>query len=272
MGLAVLLVAASAPAAFIPGQFIIAPPLSGSTQQYDGWEAIHYQDDEVDIWQSALSTSANPSFSGNPAFPGTGNWPGSITSKQGSTGHDAALSKLSNNGTNSAGPYLTSSSLYFSGGYSGAAAVFAGTLGISDATPVANLANVVFQIEFGEFAGWDFYNHQLPVLNYNGGSQALQPNFNLVTNKIQNGTFEDPTTPGNMLPVYINTYLMQWDLSGVAGPINNYSIVFSGAQHAQLYAMRLDASDAYALVPEPASAALLAGIPALLLLKRRRRA
>jgi len=232
---------------------IYNPPLTGNTQ-HDAWSS------------SSLTLAANPGF---PGFPGTSPWPSSI---QSNSGGDAALDKIAN-GT-SGGPYPAGESIYY-GGFSGDFNNDGGTLAVSDATPVAGLANVVFQIQIGEAWGYDFFNGILPVLSYNGGAQHLAATYSTLTEQIQTGTV---VMPSGEEPIYKNSYLLQWDLTGIADPIQDFSIQFTGVQHAQLYALQLDQSDVYtslapqAAVPEPASMSLLfCGVAALIWRTRRSR-
>lgn len=219
------------------------PGLPGTTQ-YDAWTTLH--------------SAANPGF---PTFPGSGAWPGAIGSN---LGGDAELTKVANGA--GGGPFPAGGSLYF-GGFSGDINTFGGTLSVGDSTPVADLANLVLQIDIGEAATYDFFDHVLPVLNLNGGAQALAASYAVITSRVSTGVFQTPEGPEE---VYRNVHLLQWDLSGISEPITSFSIAFSGAQHAQIYGMRLDQSDVFAslaptqAVPEPASMALLlVGVAAL---------
>lgn len=249
---------------YVPGEFIIDPQLPGQTS-YDGW--LPFWNEDNGKWTSSLARTYNPGY---PGHPGSDPWPNPITSKQGSAGHDAGLMKIAD-GTDG-GAYPGSSSLYF-GGFSSVVNNFGGTVSVFDDTPVANLATVVFQIDIGEIWLYDFYdsdndgNVDLPVLNYNGGTQRLEATLAEILGQVQRGTHMTPNGPE---PVYINTYLLQWDLTGIAEPITSFSIEFSAVEHAQVYAMRLDQSDTYTPIPEPTMLSAAAG--ALLLLGRRRRA
>jgi hypothetical protein len=223
---------------------IVDPGLTGTTQ-YDAWST------------TSLTSAANPGF---PGFPGTGTWPGGIGS---SSGGDADLTKVAN-GVGGA-PYPAGGSMYY-GGFSGDFNLDGGTLAVVDQTTVADLANVVLQVQIGEAWTYDFFNDVLPVLSYNGGAQALAATYSIVASREYVDTVQMPTGPED---VFKNTYLLQWDLTGLAEAVTSLSIQFTGVQHAQLYGLRLDQSDVYtslapAAVPEPASMSLLfCGVAAL---------
>lgn len=235
---------------------LIDPALPGSTQ--------------TDAWTSAnLIASANPGYG---SFPGSSPWPGGIGSGTPNVGNagDAQLNRLGG-GTFGGGPFPSGSSLYF-GSFDITANINGGKLGVADATPVANVANIVLQVQIGEATGYDFLNHVMPVLNFNGGSQALA-----ATNAITLEQFDTGDTfpaPGGDQPIYINTYLLQWDTTAL-GAITSFSVDFNAVQHAQLYQLRLDQSDVFQAVPEPSSVTLaglaLAGVIGLAWKKRRSR-
>lgn len=245
----------------IPGEFIIDPNLPGQTH-YDGWLAI----ENDGIWQPSLSVIHSPV---GVSYPGSGAWSSAIASKQGSTGHDAQIVKVANGV--GGGPFTSSTSLYF-GGFSPTANTFGGTVAVSDTTPLGDLKNIVLQVEIGEADGYDFWegpSSHLPVLSYNGGSQAIEAASWEITHQVQTGTYDAPEVGEQ--PIYQNTFLLQWDLSGVVETITDFQIAITAAQHAQIYAMRLDQSDSFAPIPEPASLGLLAGSAMLLLGRNRRR-
>lgn len=205
-------------------------------------------------------------YSGYPGFPGTGAWSNPMSAQAGDA--DAVLNKVSN-GTGG-GPYPGGGSIYY-GGFSGDVNNNGGTLAVIDAAPIAGLRQVSFQIQIGEAWTYDFWNRALPTLSYNGGSQSLAATSSILLQQYYNGTVPMPTGDED---VFINTYLLNWDLSGIAEPITSFAITFTGVQHAQLYKLRVDESDtvATAAVPEPSSLAMLAcgGSLAALLIRRRR--
>lgn len=199
-----------------------------------------------DGWTNSSLTSVSAGFG---SFPGSSPWPNPI---QSNVGGDASLNKTAN-GTGG-GPYPASGSIYF-GGFSGDVNNNGGTLAVTDSTPVANLQTVVFQVEIGEAWTYDFYNGVLPTLSYNGGSQMLAADY-ISLSQVFTGTV---TMPSGEEPLYLNTYGLQWDLSGIGETITSFTISFTGVQHAQLYSLQLDQSDTFTqAVPEPSTYALMA--------------
>ncbi len=249
---ALSVLASTAIADATPGATLVNPGFAGNTQ-YDGWVGL---------------TSGN--YTGYGSFPGMSAWPAPIGSNRTSANTfnaaepgDAGLIKVANGP--SGGALLTGSALYF-GGFSTNINNFDGTVGVVDSTPVANLKTVAYQVQIAEAWTYDFYNRVLPVLNYNGGAQALVAPTALIIDRTYNGTVQ---MPGGPQDIFINTYFLQWDLSSIAGPITDISVTFSGVQHAQVYSMRLDQSDIYTPVPTPGALGLF-GIGGLTLARRRR--
>ncbi len=222
--------ASTAQAQFVPGDALISPGYSGTTQ-FDRW---------LD-----LTLAANPGY---PGFPGSAPWPSPIGSNQPGSG-DAVLNKVSN-GTGG-GAYPAGAGLYF-GGFSSTINNPGGTLSVSDSTPVANLATIGFQIQIGEAWTYDFLNGILPTLSYNGGAQNLAATSWQLLEQYDNGTVTMPSGPET---VYINTYYLTWDTTSL-GAISDFTISFDGVQHAQVYGLQLDQSDTAVAVPEPGTWAL----------------
>jgi hypothetical protein len=224
------LAASTGLAAYVPGDALVNPGLTGTTE-YAGWVGL---------------TIAN--YPGYPGFPGSGAWSTPMAANQPGSG-DATLNKTAN-GTGG-GPYPASGAIYF-GGFSDVVNNNGGQLTVADATPVPGLQTVALQVSIGEAWAHDFFNDVLPTLSYNGGAQNLAATTSLLTDQFFNGTVEMPTGTEN---VYINTYLLTWDLSPIGDAISSFAVSFNGVQHAQVYALQLDQSDSLA-IPEPGTLAL----------------
>jgi hypothetical protein len=215
---------------------LVDPALPGNTQ--------------TDFW--SLDRLSTVESSGYGSFPGFAAWPGAIASSTTDVGSDgdAGLVKVANGA--GGGPFVSSGSIYH-GGTTSTPNTLGGTLGVQDATPVAGVSNVVFQLQIGEAFGYDLFNGVLPVLNYNGGSQALvATNSELIGHEFA-GTFPDPLG-GPDLPIFTNTYLIQWDTTGLGA--TSLNVTFHGVQHSQVYQMQLNQSDVFQSVPEPSSVTL----------------
>lgn len=222
----------------------VDPGLAGNTQ-YDEWANL---------------TGANyPGYGGG--FPGAAAWPAPIGSNVAGSG-DADLSKVSGNA------YTAAEAIYH-GGFSSIPNSSGGTLAVSDATPLADVKTIVLQVEIGEAFGYDFFNDTTPVLSYNGGGQGIAADSASIISQYQNGTFVNPDT-GLEEPVYVNTWMMTWDVSAL-GAVTSLALQWTGVQHSQVYAARLDQSDI--AVPEPGTISLamlgLSGIAAIGRARRR---
>jgi hypothetical protein len=210
--------------------------LSGITE-YEGWEGL---------------TAAN-----NPGFPGffnfTDPWPNPITPSIAGSAGNAGFDKL--NG----------------GGYAGSQSIYnftaPGTFAVANASPLADLETVALQLDLGE---GDSFLLGSPVLNYNGGSQALSPTFTQSGNGPT--AFTNPQTGD---PSTTTLFGFQWDLSSV-GSITDYSIQWTTDAHVTTYNLQLDSSDSFtgnsiSAVPEPATYPLAAAFAALAFVATRRR-
>lgn len=236
----ILLGAIGASAGSMAHAALIDPALPGNTQ-YDAWSPI-----------------SNVEFPNRGSFPGGGAWAGGDMGSNASGSGDAVITKVSGNA------YVATGSIYF-GSFANQPNGYAGTIAVSDATPVSGLSNLVLQIEIGEANGYDFFNQVLPTLNYNGGGQALAATTAQIIDQVQNGTFTNPET-NEEEPIFVNTWLLQWNLTGIVDAITSFSIPVNGVHHAQIYAVRLDQSDQ---LPEPASLSLL-GAGLVLMMRRLR--
>ena len=211
---------------------------------------------------SAFTQNGVAGLSGTGGFPGTTLWNSkasqvnSVIGNDGGTVGGATLSKVSNSPLGG-GAYAASGSLYF-GGFSGDANVNGGSIAISDSSPLAALKNITFQVGIGEASTYDFFNHVLPTLTYTtalGTVSSVAATSSSVAEAFYNGTVTMPTGEES---IFINQYVLQWDLSAVTSPITSFSIGFTGVQHAQVYGLTLtQASGAIAAVPEPSTYALL---------------
>lgn len=195
----------------------------------------------------------NSNYAGYGGFAtSTAAWPSAIASNFGSG--DAGLNKLA--GTSG---YLASAAT--NGIYTPATPL--GSFTVSDATPLAGLGTVVFQLDI-EIASGTF---AAPVLSYNGGSQNLAADFS--------STVFSEVKSGGMGASVRYVYAYQWDLVS-AGTITDFSIAWTvPAAHTITYGAQLQQSDAFAgsAIPEPSSFTALAGLGVLgLAASRRRRA
>ncbi|MEM7400611.1 MAG: VPLPA-CTERM sorting domain-containing protein [Pseudomonadota bacterium] len=203
----------------------VAPGFSGNTE-YEGW--------------SNLYSSAVPGGTLDPAlygigFPGAAPWTGPlITGNETGSAGNATFYKTAGNG------YAAGASIYtpFSG---------SGNFEVDNATPLSNLANVLYQIDIGPGSGNVFFDNT-PVLNYNGGSQALVAD--IIFDKDGAFPFTNPVDPTQAGTTTI--WGFQWDLSGILG-ITDFDIDWKNGPHAQIYALQLDTSDIFTPVPIPAA-------------------
>ncbi|MEM6912176.1 MAG: hypothetical protein AAF555_11430 [Verrucomicrobiota bacterium] len=213
---------------------LVLNDLSGNVQ-FDGWDNLG-------------AVTGFGFFDVGPGSPADGNpWPSPMDSFASGSG-DGTLQRTA--GTH----YSASGSLYSFAGPS--------SFRLGDSTALANLATVVFTVAnwFGSSPTSD------PVLNFNGGSQELDPD----------STFTSPfgaVSFGGPVPVTARTY--QWDLTGLGTEVTEFGIDWTQGSSAGITYLQLEQSDVFTVasatvVPEP-SAALLAllGLPFAL---RRRRA
>ena len=192
-----------------------------------------------------LRNSQYPGAGGSSSFfNATAAWPAPIPGNLGSTS-SAAFSKVSGGG------YFATSSLYDAG--------VAGTYALTDASPLSDLKTLILQIDAGTSIGIS------PILNFNGGSQALSADYFL-------------STPGDYLASGPNGTVAsvnrawQWDLSALPA-ITSYEILWGSTNnnHLTQNQINLTAGDTFAqVVPEPTTSTLSAIAFALLLIRRKK--
>ena len=201
---------------------------------------------ETSGWKNLRNS--NPFWSANgytTTFPGAAPWPAPILANVAGSQGSAVFMKTSGNG------YFASQAIYDGGG--------AGTFSISDTSPLANLATVVFQLDTGTSFGVQ------PTLNYNGGSQALAANW-FAQGHGNHLTFNFQT--GQSFPTQNRAW--QWDLTGLG--VTSYEITWGSVtnNHLTQYEINLSTGDSVLqVIPEPSSS-LMAGLASLALLRRRR--
>lgn len=188
---------------------------------------------EVAVW-SGLNNVKYPSSGGYNTF-GTNSSPFHANPSLAALGADAGSTINATFGKISGGGYFASNSIYNFGA--------PGTFVVSDPSPVGGLETVVFQMDLGSpLAG-------APLLNFNGGSQALVPAF-------------QASSPGNFVsgfdgpPAPTTNYAWQWDLS--AAGVTSYEIVFTTIGHGTIFQLDLAAGDTFAQAIPETSTALLA--------------
>jgi hypothetical protein len=197
-------------------------------------------------WDNLKNSNSYWSANGYPtAYPGSAAWRAPVAANTAGSQGSAVLMKTSGNG------YFSGSSLYDAGG--------AGTFSISDASPIAGLSTVVFQIDAGTSIG------VLPVLHYNGGSQALAANYFA---QADGGYLTFNFTTGQSFPTQNRAW--QWDLTGLG--VTSYEIVWGSTanNHLTQYEFNLATGDTFSqVIPEPSSAVLIS-LASLALYRRRR--
>lgn len=227
----------------------VSVPLTGTTS--------------TDSWGEGFNNVRYPGYG---AYPGTAAWPNPIAPDTEGSGN-ASLNKTAGSGypsTTTGQNYIYST---LSGGNAAntSAANVVGTFSVAETSPVASLETVVFQIQISYWTavGTPFPTGVMPVLNYNGGNQALQSTFNLLA---YSGSFTSSFGTGTA-----DFWAFQWDLSEVNESITSFEVVYSVTNHAQTYALKLDQGDTFSkVVPEPSSVFLLSLGGSLAFIRRRR--
>lgn len=227
------------------------PALPGTTD-FDAWDQLNRSNPQV--------ASANPEF---PSFTfSTSAWPEPI---------ESALTEESDNGT----PDNLFDDFFFvtdqtgdaafdkvipsggvSGGYPAGESIYnsfnPGTFRVFDETLVSGTETVVFQLEIApgveDFGGPNQSNEFFlplgrPVLNFNGGAQALVPLVDLEVGNSQPFNNPGPGPP----QVFSVVFAFQWDLRGL-GSVSEYEIIWSTVEFGTNYQMRLDSGDTFAVI------------------------
>jgi hypothetical protein len=201
---------------------------------------------ETSGWDNLRNSNSYWSANGYPTtYPGASAWPAPVAANAAGSQGSAGFMKRSGNG------YFSGSSLYDAGAV--------GTFSISDSSPLASLANIVLQIDAGTSIG------VLPVLNYNGGSQALAPNYFALADG-EYLTFNFQT--GQSFPTQNRAW--QWDLTGLG--VTSYEITWGSVanNHLTQYELNLTTGDTFIkAVPEP-TAVVMISLTSLALFRRRR--
>lgn len=221
--------------ASLQAQAAFLSPSFGPNSQQSGWDTL----------TSARIGVASGTNNITGGFPGSAPWTGPVGPNLGD--NLGGFSKTSGAG------YASSASIYSHN--------FSGSFSVSAPDNGWDVANVLFQINSADGLGPGFSSG--PTLNYNGGAQALLPNY------VAQLSATAVTTPFATTQ-YERAY--QWDLSGIGATIQDISISWGATAHMTTYAMQLNASDTFTqVVPEPSTYAMLAGAGVLGMALVRRR-
>lgn len=249
-----VLAAALGVAGDAPAGSFISPNFSG-VSEIEGWDNLTASNPQI--------ASSTPPY---PSFPTADEpWPAPIVPTAAGSAGSAVFDKMSGGGFPSGGSIYNS---FTQGGFE-----------VSDSSPIPGLETVLFQLELGAgvenfFGSPQFQNSgwfstdagSRPVLNFNGGSQALAPilDASFVGSRPFPSPF--PGIPGGTTQIFA----FQWDLTGL-GPITSYDIAWTSIELGSNFAMQLDTSDTFSpVVPEPACAAACVLVAALAVGRRRR--
>lgn len=249
---------ASAQAATTLGGVTLGPLALGGNTDFAIWDSMNAQ-----------------GLTGTGGFPGTTMWATQNAQAGSTAGTQSKLVKVSNGV--GGGAFGSGGSMYY-GGFSGDQNVPGGTVAVSTTVPLANLESVVFQIQIGEAATWDFYNNALPVLNYTVSGDTTVYSMTATASSLyhqhNNGTVEMPTGTET---IWVNSYAIWFDVGSIEETLSSFNVSWVAVQHAQVYGVSLQQSDAAGsasllptAVPEP-SAALLGGVGVMFLFRRRRK-
>lgn len=178
-----------------------------------------------------LNNSNYPSATYNGFGTAANPWGASATPTSGTS--SALLNKVSGYG------YMSASGFMYTAGNDGSFRIY-------DDSPLASLQTIVFQGGISDpfTAG--------PILNYNGGSQAIPAGYSAL---FSGSPYTDR--------------VWQWDLNGISGPITSYEILFEG--HFAITSLTVDSGNSFTqVVPEPSVCVLGVSTLSLTFIRRRR--
>lgn len=211
---------------------VAALVLTGAASRAQFYEFTFPGESSFDGWENLNSSTFPYGW-----FPGSAAWPGPVGSNAEGSG-DADLIRVA--GANGGGPFFASDSLYF-GGVNPTPNTLGGTLRVADATPVAGVRTIVFQIQTGEAYAHDFHLPSgLPVLKLNGSTNGVVPASIAVLNRFYDGEFDVDEDQSEAM--FVNTWGFEWHLP--EGEVTSFAIDFSAVMHARIHRMRLDQSSA----------------------------
>lgn len=205
---------------------------------------------EFEIW-TGLTAANNPGY---PDFFTFSNpWPSPISPTGVGSAGNAGFDKVAGGG------YPAGSSIYNF--------VTPGTYSVTNDSPLPDLETVTFQLDLGE--GDSFFLAD-PVLNYNGGTQALGATFS--KQGVGGIAFTNPQT-GDADTTRL--FGFQWDLTSISGGISEYQIVWTTDAHTTTYELRLDSGDSFegnsiTAIPEASAGIGVLGLMGWAGLRRRR--
>ncbi|MGJ8657999.1 MAG: PEP-CTERM sorting domain-containing protein [Akkermansiaceae bacterium] len=212
--------------------------------------------DEFAVWDDLTGAAATAAGINTGSFTTPTDWvltsdgttAATLAPQNGASSSAGALGKVVT--TTTGGGYLASTGIYTGN--------FATTFFLEKTASLADVENVVFQIDLDNNSDW-----VAPTLSYNGGAQAISAVEMIISSEATSGAFG---------PATAQELLYQWDLSAIADNITDYTIEFGTGVHIPIPELSLASSEAFTVVsvPEPSSSTLIT-LGALGLLIRRKR-